>query len=352
MSATRILFSPHRSALSGLSRMLQGAAYRNARYFILVDANTFTHCLPPLVAAVPPLQEAEFIELPVGEAAKELSIAEQVWLSLLESGADTHSVIVNLGGGSVSDIGGFVAAGYQRGIRYINIPTTLLAMVDAAIGGKTAVNLQGVKNQVGFFYPPAAVCIAPRFLDTLPEAERLNGRFELLKCQLLGGDSLSDIPWDTPLQEAVAPSLIGDCARFKAAVCRNDLRDKGVRRMLNFGHTFGHALESFMAQKGTPIAHGVAVAWGMWFELQLSVRKVGCDVALLHRYEQLVRGTFSVPQLTLRDTESILSFMRHDKKNADGTIRCVLLKEPGCPVIDVPLDEMEIRDVLLKKLPD
>lgn len=352
MSATRILFSPQRSALTSLSRMLQGAAYRNARYFILVDANTFTHCLPPLVAAVPPLQEAEFIELPVGEATKELSIAEQVWTSLLESGADADSVIVNLGGGSVSDLGGFVAAGYQRGIRYINVPTTLLAMVDAAIGGKTAVNLQGVKNKVGFFYPPVAVCIEPCFLDTLPEAEWLSGRFELLKCQLLGGDSLSDIPWDTPLQESAVSSLIGDCARFKAAVCRNDPRDKGLRRMLNFGHTFGHALESFMAQRATPIPHGVAVAWGMWFELQLSVRRVGCDEALLHRYGQLVRGTFSVPQLTLRDTESILPFMRHDKKNADGTVRCVLLKEPGCPVIDVPLDEMEIRDVLLKKILD
>jgi len=349
MPASRLLFSSNRSALSGLARMLQGAAFRDARYFILLDPNTFTYCLPRLVAAVPALQEAEFIELPVGEEAKSLAIADQVWASLLESGADGDSVVVNLGGGCVSDIGGFVAAGYRRGIRYINVPTTLLAMVDAAIGGKTAVNLQGVKNQVGFFYPPVAVCIEPRFLDTLPHDEWLSGRCELLKCQLLGGDAFSAVPWDTPLTDTAATaSLVGDAARFKAAVCRSDPRDKGVRRILNFGHTFGHALESFMVQRGTPIAHGLAVAWGIWFELHLSVRKVGCDIALLQRYRQLMQGLLSVPRLTLRDTETVLSFMRHDKKNAADEIRCVLLKEPGCPVIDVPIDEMEIRDTLLK----
>lgn len=349
MPSTRLLFSSHHSALTRLNRMLQGAAFRPARYFILLDANTFTHCLPRLVASVSALQEAEFIELPVGEEAKTLAVAEQVWASLLESGADGDSVIINLGGGCVSDVGGFVAAGYRRGIRYINVPTTLLAMVDAAIGGKTAVNLQGFKNQVGFFYPPVAVCLDPRFLDTLPREEWLNGRFELLKSQLVGGPALSDLPWDTPLSDAAATaSLIGDCARFKTAVCRSDPHDKGVRRILNFGHTFGHALESFMMQQGTPIPHGVAVAWGMWYELYLSVRKVGCDETLLRRYGQVVKGLLSVPRVTLRDTETILSFMRHDKKNAEETIRCVLLKEPGCPVIDVPLDEMEIRDTLLK----
>lgn len=346
--STRIFFSSHRSALNSLGRMLQGAAFSRARYFILLDTNTFTHCLPRLVASVPALQEAEFIELPVGEEAKTLEVVEQVWQALFESQADGDSVLVNLGGGCISDVGGFVAAGYHRGIRYINVPTTLLAMVDAAIGGKTAVNLQGVKNQVGFIYPPVAVCIDPRFLDTLPREEWMNGRFELLKSHLLGGNSISATLWDTPLQHPVEASLIGDCARFKAAVCRIDPYDKGARRILNFGHTFGHALESFMAQRGTPIAHGLSVAWGMWFELYLSVRKVGCDEALLHRYEELVQGLLSVPRLTLRDTESILDFMRHDKKNAEGTIRCVLLKEPGCPVIDIPIEEMEIRDTLLK----
>lgn len=348
MSTTRIFFSSYRPTLSGLNRMLQGESFRYSHFFILLDTNTFTHCLPHLVAAVPVLQNAEFIELPVGEESKSLDIAKQIWVSLMESGADADSVIINLGGGCVSDIGGFVAAGYLRGIRYINIPTTLLAMIDAAIGGKTAVNLQGVKNQVGFFYQPIAVCIDPRFLDTLPFDEWLSGRFELLKCQLLGGDALSAVPWDTPLQSAFPKELIGDCARFKAAVCRSDLHDKGIRRMLNFGHTFGHALESFMKQKGTPITHGMAVAWGMWFELQLSVRKIGCEETLLHRYEQLVQGLMSMPRIELRDTETILSFMRHDKKNSEGLIKCVLLKEPGTPIIDVPLDEMEIRSTLLK----
>ncbi|KWW29320.1 MAG: 3-dehydroquinate synthase [bacterium P3] len=348
MASTRIISSVHRSSLAGLGRMLQAGAYRHARYFILLDENTFTHCLPRLVASVPALHEAEFIELPVGEAAKTIETAGQVWCALMDSGADADSVLVNLGGGCVSDVGGFVAAGYQRGIRYINVPTTLLAMVDAAVGGKTAVNLQGVKNQVGFFHPPAAVCIHPVFLDTLPAPERLSGRFEMLKSQLVGGDAVAAAPWDTALDSPPPASLIVACARFKASVCRADPHDSGVRRILNFGHTFGHALESFLARRGCPVPHGAAVAMGMWCELYLSVGKLHCVDSLLHRYEALVRGLLDVPRITLADTESLLQLMRHDKKCADGTVRCVLLKEPGLPVIDVPLDDNEIRDALLK----
>ena len=327
MSSTRILFSSRRSALSGLARMLQGAAFRHARYFLLVDANTFTHCLPSLVSTVPPLQEAEFIELPVGEEAKSLSIAEQVWASLLDSGADADSVIVNLGGGCVCDLGGFVAAGYQRGIRYINVPTTLLAMVDAAVGGKTAVNLQGVKNQVGFFYPPVAVCIHPPFLDTLPHDEWLSGRFELLKCQLLGGDAFSAVPWDTPLTDmAATASLVGDAAHFKAAVCRSDPRDGGVRRILNFGHTFGHAYE--MLGGCQAYTHGEAVAAGMVAMLRYQQGR-GEDVSsCLARLLPLLKQ-YHLPDAIPCDKEALAACLRRDKKGDAQSIRIVTLSAPG-----------------------
>ena len=174
----KTILPAHTSSLSRLNRMLSGKAFDNARFFILVDENTYNHCLPHLISKVDRLQQAEFMEVPVGEECKDIAIATQLWQTLLESNADRNSVLVNLGGGCISDLGGFVAAGYKRGIRHINIPTTLVGMVDAAIGGKTALNLDNSKNQIGFFHQPAIVCVEPAFLDTLPDAMLLDGVFE------------------------------------------------------------------------------------------------------------------------------------------------------------------------------
>ena len=167
--------------LQALGRELAKEEWQGAKYTILLDENTFQHCLPLLISSVEALQEAEFIEVPVGEECKSLEVAAQVWQTLLEGEADRQQVIVNLGGGAVCDLGGFVAAGYKRGIRHINIPTTLLGMVDAAIGGKTAIDFGGVKNSIGHFYPAVLTVIEPAFLDTLPEAELLNGQMEMVK---------------------------------------------------------------------------------------------------------------------------------------------------------------------------
>ena len=168
------------SALSSLNRRLLGAKYHGAKFFILVDENTYNHCLPYLITRVPALENAEFLEVPVGEEAKSIEIAGQLWSVLLQSMEEqclgrNDMVLINLGGGTVSDIGGFVAAGLKRGVRYINVPTTLIGMVDAAIGGKTAVNMGGAKNQVGFFYQPELTVIEPSFIDTLPAQELKNG---------------------------------------------------------------------------------------------------------------------------------------------------------------------------------
>ena len=346
----KTILPSHQSPLSRLNRTLAGKNYHNARYFILVDENTYNNCLPQLVAQVEPLQKAEFMEVPIGEECKDIAIATQLWETLLESGADRNSVLVNLGGGCVSDLGGFVASGYKRGIRYINIPTTLIGMVDAAIGGKTALNLNGYKNQIGFFNPPDIVCINPSFLDTLPDEELFNGVFEMLKTMMIGDPSQYHCLCDMLLGGTldIQPIMIATCAEIKAAVIRQDPTDKGIRHILNLGHTFGHAIESYSQQSGKPYGHGTSVGIGMVCALYLSVKKLDLPQEYLDRYRDVVAKFIELPHYTLRDTEALLTFMRQDKKNAEGEIRCVLLKELGAPVIDLPIDENEIRDALLK----
>ena len=346
----KTILPSHQSPLSRLNRTLAGNAYRDARYFILVDENTYNHCLPQLVAQVEPLQKAEFMEVPIGEECKDIAIATQLWETLLESGADRDSVLVNLGGGCVSDLGGFVASGYKRGIRYINVPTTFIGMVDAAIGGKNALNLNGYKNQIGFFNPPDIVCINPAFLNTLPDDELFNGVFEMLKTMMIGDPSQYDCLCDMLLGGTldIQPDMIATCAEIKSAVVRQDPTDKGIRHILNLGHTFGHAIESFSHQTDKPYSHGKAIGIGMVCALYLSVKKLGLPQACLDRYHNVVAKLLELPHYTLRDTETLLSYMRQDKKNANGEIRCVLLKELGAPVIDLAVDENEIRDAILK----
>lgn len=339
------------SSLSRLSRVLSSAKYADARYFILVDENTYAHCLAPLVSRVEPLQEAEFLEVPAGEECKDIAIASQLWESLIESQADRNAVIVNLGGGCISDLGGFVAAGFKRGIRYINVPTTLIGMADAAIGGKTALNLSGSKNQVGFFQQPEITCIEPSFLDTLPDSELFNGVFEMLKTFLIGDAAqyraLSDMLLSGTLE--IKPEMLASCAEIKAAVVRQDPEDRSLRHILNFGHTFGHAIESYSRCEGQqPLGHGMAVGIGMACAMYLSVQKLGLSQDILDRYRQAASKLLAMPRYSLADTERLLGFMRQDKKNAEGQIRCVLLQDLCAPVIDLPIDENEIRAAFMR----
>ena len=339
------------SSLSRLNRLLSNKAYDNARFFILLDENTYSNCLPLLITKMVRLQQSEFMEVPVGEECKEVAIATQLWQTLLESGADRNTILVNLGGGSVSDLGGFVASCYKRGIRYINIPTTLIGMVDAAIGGKTALNLEGFKNQVGAFYPPMVTCIEPAFLDTLPDEELFNGVFEMLKTLMIGDveqySRLCDMLLDGTLE--IRPEMIATCVEIKTAVVKKDPRDESVRHILNLGHTFGHALESSSHEEGkSPLSHGTAVGIGLVCALYLSVKKLGLQPDFLEHYQKVAARLVKLPHYSLKETEAILKYMRQDKKNADEAINCVLLKEPGAPVIDIPVEENEIRDALLK----
>ena len=326
--------------LRALDRELRKEEWRDARYTIIVDENTFQHCLPSLIGTVEALQEAEFVEVPTGEDCKSLEVAAQVWQTLMESGADRQSVVVNLGGGTVCDLGGFVAAGYKRGIRYINIPTTLLAMVDAAIGGKTAIDFGGVKNSIGHFYPSIMTVIEPAFLDTLPQEEAKNGLMEMVKTAAVSDAVL----YERLLSETdIRSADIKEVARIKSRVVKADPYDRSIRKILNFGHTFGHAIEMYSI-----LPHGVAVGVGMQVAMYLSTKKVGLSEEVYTSYSQWLRERIAPHKYSLKDIERMLPLMHQDKKSTAGMLRCVLLQEPGSAVIDVEVSDNEVRDALLQ----
>ncbi len=340
MQSTKLILPSRISSLSKLNRFLNTNEFHGARYFILLDENTYNHCLALLIQNVSALEGAEFMEVPVGEECKSIEIAVQLWQTLMESGADRNSVIVNLGGGSVCDLGGFVAAAFKRGIRYINIPTTLLAMVDASVGGKTAVDLGPTKNQIGFFHHPVATCIEPAFLHSVPEQDLICGSFEMIKGQMVRG------AWNGSSVPISVESIVNEI-QFKMQVVKKDVKDFGIRKILNFGHTFGHAMESHSIHTGTQLSHGEAVALGMWCELYLSVRKLNMDKSLLNSYQTVMKSLVDIPKYSLQEAVELLSYMHDDKKNAEGLILCVLLQDLGVPVIDVPLSDEEVIDAFL-----
>ena len=306
---------------------------------VLLDENTFELCLPRLVAEVEALQEASFIEVPVGEECKSLEVASQVWQTLIDDGADRQAVVVNLGGGSVCDLGGWVAANYKRGIRHINVPTTLLAMVDAAIGGKTAIDFGGVKNSVGAFCTAAAVVLEPSFLQTLSAEQLLCGRMEMVKTAAVADPALYA---DLIASPTLSPEHIKQVARIKAAVVKADPFDLAARKILNFGHTFGHAIEMH-----SRLPHGLAVGVGMKAALYLSMRKAGLDEGVYDAYARWLGSTMSLPRYTLREVEKMLPLMHHDKKSTSDEVRCVLLRSLGEAVIDVAVSDHEVRDAML-----
>ena len=335
-------------ALKSLDRHLKSKQYLGSRFFILGDSNTIDHCLPLLVSEVGALQESEFFEVESGEECKDLAVAENLWLGLLEIGADRNAVIINLGGGTVCDLGGFVAAAYKRGIRYINVPTTLLAMVDAAIGGKTAINVGGIKNQAGFFHKPQCVCIEPAFLQTLPQRELLSGTFEMAKTFAVADKDLYTQFFGKWAKNcSFDEEMIYACAKIKDGITTRDFKDTGERKKLNFGHTFGHAIESAMLKQGDKaLSHGEAVGLGMMCAMCLSAKKTGLPQKVYEEFAQKVRSLLGKQHFSKKITDTIIYNMCADKKNAGGEILCVLLKDIGEAVYDIAVSEDEIRDAL------
>lgn len=298
---------------------------------LLTDVNVKQFVLPR-ISGIPAIAESHCIAIKSGDMNKNLETATSVWKQLELCGATRRSLMINLGGGVVTDLGGFAASTFKRGLRFINMPTTLLGAVDAAIGGKTGVNFNGLKNEIGVFNEADAVIISTLFFDTLPESELKSGYAEMLKhgllsdrkyfADLLNYDMLSG---DT----ALLLELLKKSVTIKRDIVAADPHEQGLRRALNLGHTAGHAFESLAMQRTDPVPHGYAVAWGLVVELILShiTHKFPSDI--LHAVVQFVKDNYGTFHITCNDYDTLLALMRHDKKSRNGEINCSLLADIG-----------------------
>lgn len=318
-----------------LSDFLSGNTF--SKIFILVDSNTHEHCLSPFLQKLETKLETEIIEIEPGEENKDLETCMGIWKSLSELGADRKSIFINLGGGVVTDLGGFVAATFKRGIPFINFPTSLLAMVDASVGGKTGVNLEGLKNQIGIIRPAEMVVADTSFLSTLPVAQMRSGLAEMLKHGLISNDnywkkliSLENLFLDD-LEDLIKQSI-----EIKEAIVEKDPREENIRKSLNFGHTFGHAIESYFLKndKKPNLLHGEAVAAGMVLASYISQELVSFPSEKLKEISRAIFSLYGKIEFDKKDREEIIAFLKYDKKNESGNINFVLLKEIGEPIID------------------
>ena len=360
------------------------AETENDRVFVLTDDITQQCCLPK-VAVLFAKHNATTITIRHDDMNKTLATLADVWTALQRGGATRHSLLVNLGGGMVTDLGGFAAATFKRGINFINIPTTLLAMVDAAVGGKTGINFGGLKNEVGAFANARYVIVNTCFLDTLDTANLCSGYAEMLKHSLISNAQMwaEHVNFDilqpdlAELQRMVAASIA-----VKEHIVADDPHEHGIRKALNFGHTIGHALEEFsMQQPGGAVVstaptkqeipkggavisarllqlarartapkntllHGYAVAFGLIGELYISARKAGFPTARLHQTARFIRENYGAVAFTCDDYPTLLNLMRHDKKNTSDTINFTLLHDIGDIRINQTATDEEIREAL------
>ena len=359
------------------------------RVFVLTDDTTHECCLPK-VAALLAQYDAVPITIPHGDQHKTLGALGDVWTALQQGGATRHSLLINLGGGMVTDLGGFAAATFKRGINFINIPTTLLAMVDAAVGGKTGVNFGGLKNEVGAFADARFVIINTCFLDTLDAENLCSGYAEMLKHALISDERMwaEHVNFDLSQPDlAELQRMVAESIAVKERIVTEDPHEHGIRKALNFGHTIGHALEEFalqqaggavvstapknqltsggavvstapknqltsggavvsIAPKKRPLLHGYAVAFGLIGELYMSARKAGFPTERLHQTARFIRENYAQTEFTCNDYPTLLNLMRHDKKNTSGVINFTLLHNIGDIRINQTATDEEIREAL------
>lgn len=321
---------------------------RTTQVFILGDEHTMEQCLPELLARTPQLRDARTILVRSGERSKDLEVCRALWGHLAELLADRKAVMVNLGGGVITDLGGFVASTYKRGIRFIHIPTTVMGMVDAAIGGKTAIDLNGIKNLVGSFADPVATYIHTPFLRSLGKREVLNGVAEMIKHGLVHDAEHWNLVRRAPLHDldALAP-LIQRSAAIKAEVVQGDPWEEGTRKLLNFGHTIGHGVEAFALESThRSLLHGEAVAVGMVCATWLSWRMELLDRDRMNAVEEHLMGLYPPFRFQQTDHHRIIELMRNDKKNVGGAFRFTLLTGIGSARVDVPINAAQVAEAL------
>ena len=316
--------------------------------FILVDEHTQHLCLP-LINAFEELKQAEVITIGAGDIHKNLETLAHVWGALGTRGATRHSLMINLGGGMVTDLGGFAASTFKRGIKYINIPTTLLAMVDASVGGKTGINFNGLKNEIGVFSPAEYVLIETEFLKTLDTQNLLSGYAEMLKHGLISTTRhwAELLNFDmNHIDYKLLQTLVAESVQIKENIVEQDPFEKGIRKALNLGHTVGHAFESLALETNRPVLHGYAVAWGIVCELYFSYLKVGFPKDKLRQTIQFIKDNYGVFAFDCKQYDRLYEFMTHDKKNNAGIINFTLMGEIG----DIRINQSATRDEIFEML--
>jgi len=328
------------------------SSYSPSRVFVLVDVNTSSFVLPLLSADSQAVADATVITCPAGDMNKNLDSLRRIWQVLTDAKASRSAVLVNVGGGVVTDLGGFAAATFKRGIHCINVPTSLLGAVDAAVGGKTGINFGGLKNQIGAFAPADHVVISTVFFNTLSQQELLSGYAEMIKHALLeSAATLADVLRysivNQPSDSDRLLQLLRESVGIKQAIVEADPTEKGVRRALNLGHTIGHAFEALALKRLAPVPHGYAVAWGLVVEGILSNLIEGFPSDTLHQLASYVRENYGAYDITCDDYPELIALMRQDKKNTDADhINFTLLKVPGTYEINVTASPEQIAEAL------
>lgn len=316
--------------------------------FVLTDEPCKTYCLDKLLINRR-LQSGKIFVFEAGDQNKTLETATKIWQFLSENGATRHSLLINLGGGVVTDIGGFVAATFKRGIDFVNIPTTLLGTIDAATGGKTGVNLNGLKNEIGLFANAKAVLIDTDFFRTLDHTQLLSGFAEMLKHALIDSDELLNDTFKFDLETVNLDELQRLLQRnidVKKRIVEADPHEIGLRKALNFGHTFGHAFETLSFDTETPLPHGFAVMWGIVCELYLSLAKFDFPKETLLKMLYFAKENYGNFLFSCKHYDRIFELMKHDKKNEAATINFTLLSGVGEPKIDQTATKDEIFEAL------
>lgn len=334
------------SSFQKLSAFLKD--YKDFHIIVLIDENTKEHCIPqihPLIEEYDP----ELIEIPSGELHKNLQTCQFIWNRLLKIQASRKSLMINLGGGVISDMGGFVASVYKRGIPFIHIPTTLLASVDAAIGGKTGIDYRAYKNQLGVFAYPEAIFINTEFFKSLNIRQLKVGFAEMLKHALItDADYWEELKKTADFSGVDWQRFIEKSIQIKSKIVIQDPFEEGLRKLLNFGHTFGHAFESFsLEHHEIPLMHGEAVALGMMAEADLSVKMLGLDQTEADRIRKYLSETYPIYKFIDKDVDELIDFVIQDKKNVKQGINFSLIKEIGVGVIDQIISVSEVKQCLI-----
>lgn len=331
---------------TSLRNFIKSKDYSQA--FILCDENLEKLWMDKIIKLIPQKKFGGAMVMPAGEEHKTITSCKQVWDTLLHFGADRHALLINLGGGVISDLGGFCASVYKRGISFINIPTTLLAMADASVGGKNGIDYQNIKNTIGTITQPNGIFVQQEFLSTLPENQIISGLAEIIKMGIIADKNLFD---KIKLINTVSPKTIMPvlhrAVELKNKIVTKDPLEKNIRKILNFGHTIGHAIESYYMNGGkSALLHGEAIYFGMLAESILAMELKLITLHQTEEIEQCIRKFYSIPTLKKKDIPKLIELMRQDKKNQNGKIGFALPSRIGLCKFDVFANEKQIASVL------